>query len=91
VNDVSRFNELKRVLRQHVARESGADPSSLGDDTALFSNGLLDSLSVMDFVGLVEEYTGCTIPPKAVMLENFDTINRVAGFVERLTRGEERN
>jgi acyl carrier protein len=79
------------VLRQHVARESGVDLSAVSEDTELFSTGLLDSLSVMDLVMLVEEQSGCAIPPKAVTLENFDTINRVVGFVERLTKGKERN
>jgi acyl carrier protein len=91
LNDASNLDEFKRVLRHHVSRESGIDPSSLSDELALFSTGLLDSLSVMDLVGLIEGFTGRMIPPKAVLLENFDSIGRIAGFVEQLTMGEERN
>jgi len=77
-----RAEALKVALRAELAaRFRVAGP--VGDDTALFSGGLIDSLSVMDLVSFVEAKLGRPISPADITLENFDSINRIAQFARK--------
>lgn len=78
------MDELKKALRRALIGRFGVK-GKLEDDTRLFSEGLIDSLSVMDLVGFVEEQLGCAIPPAEITLENFDSIDRIARFGEKLS------
>jgi acyl carrier protein len=74
------MEHLKKALhRELVACFNIRVP--LDDDTELFSSGLIDSLNVMELVTFVEGEIGRTIPPAEITLENFDTINRIARFL----------
>jgi len=77
------MNDLRGTLRRALASRFGIK-RALDDDTELFSSGLIDSLSVIDLVCLVETETGQSIPPAEITLENFDSVNRIAQFVEAL-------
>jgi acyl carrier protein len=76
--------EFKHALKQHLVAETGIAPTELGDDTALFSSGLLDSLTVFDLVSFVETLAKHKVPPTAVTLENFDSIARILEFIAKL-------
>lgn len=76
--------EIRQALKQHLMSETGIGPSELSDDTALFSSGLLDSLTVFDLVSFVETLVERSVPPSAVTLENFDSIGRIVRFVSTL-------
>jgi acyl carrier protein len=77
-------NQLRQALRAALVTQFRVDARSLQDDTALFSSGLIDSLSVMDLVCFVEREIGRQVPPAEVTLENFDSIDRIVGFAEAL-------
>ena len=57
------------------------------DDTDLFENGILDSLSLVLLITNSEERLGVFIPEEVVTLENFATVNKIAGMVSSL-KGE---
>jgi len=78
------MSEYKQALKQHLMAETGLPPSELSEDTALFSSGLLDSLTVFDLVTFVETLAKHRVPPTAVTLENFDTIARILEFIATL-------
>jgi D-alanine--poly(phosphoribitol) ligase subunit 2 len=78
------MNDLRQSLRTALVTRFGIDRTHLDDDTALFSSGLIDSLSVMDLVCFVESEIGCTIPPAAITLENFDSVNHIVRFAGTL-------
>jgi acyl carrier protein len=82
------MKDLRTVLRSELVARFRV-PDSHGDDSGLFSGGLIDSLSVMELVGMVEKCIGCQIPPADITLENFDTVNRILRYAEKLaaTRG----
>ena len=54
------------------------------DDTDLFENGILDSLSLVLLINNIEERLGVFIPEEVVTLENFATVNKIAGMVDAL-------
>lgn len=80
---VSALDELKARLRLELGSLLGLN-GTLQDDTELFSSGVIDSLGVMELVSLVERAIGRSIPPAAITLENFDSIERIARFAAAL-------
>ena len=54
------------------------------DDTNLFEYGILDSLSLVLLINNIEERLGVFIPEEVVTLENFATVNKIAGMVDSL-------
>jgi acyl carrier protein len=81
------MDELKKSLRRALASRFGVR-KAVDDDTALFSGGLIDSLSVIELVSYVEETAECVVPPEDITLENFDSILRIAEFVSKLKSRE---
>lgn len=78
------MNDLRQTLRTALVTRFRVDRDRLDDDTGLFSSGLIDSLSVMDLVCFVEGEIGWAIPPAAVTLDNFDSVNRIVRFAGTL-------
>jgi acyl carrier protein len=77
------MTSLRQTLHRELTGRLGIH-SPLDDDTPLFSGGLLDSLSVLELVTLVEREIGQPIPPEEITLENFDTMNKISRFIETL-------
>jgi acyl carrier protein len=78
------MNDLQQALRTALVTQFRIDRGRLDDNTALFSSGLIDSLSVMDLVCFVEGEIGQAVPPANITLENFDSIARIVAFANTL-------
>jgi acyl carrier protein len=50
---------------------------------ALLESGIIDSLGVLDLVAFMEESFAITILDEELSPENFQTIERLASFIER--------
>lgn len=83
------MNEFKQALRTALISQFRVNAVELNDETALFSSGLIDSLSVMDLVCFVEERIHLTVPATDITLDNFDSVSRIVRYVSALTRLEE--
>jgi acyl carrier protein len=57
-----------------------------GDD--LLESGLLDSLAVVSLIGELELALGFELPLDDFDLENFRTVERIAGFLATAQRGQ---
>ena len=71
-------------LAQFIEDELAVD-AELGEDTLLFSSGLIDSFSLVSLMSFIEEEGGVRISPTDVKLENFDSIGRILAYLERAT------
>ncbi|HEY4117530.1 MAG TPA: acyl carrier protein [Byssovorax sp.] len=71
-------------IRQWLIKEIRFDASKLADDAPLFSNGTLDSFTMVELVAFLEEKTGRVMPTIEVAPENVDTIARLVAWA----RGE---
>lgn len=56
---------------------------TLAPDTSLFRANVLDSLNLVGLISFVEEKFGIRVHPMDVTVDNFDTANSIARFVER--------
>lgn len=62
------------------ARNNGAEQPGTGDD--LFKMGVLDSFALVDFVTVLEQETGISVPDGDVNPANFQTIEQIERYAE---------
>lgn len=67
-------------LISFMRSELGID-TDIDAETELFSSGLLDSVSMVNLIGFIEEKARVTVQPADVTLENFDSIQRIVDYV----------
>ena len=73
-------DELLRMINTEVS----FDPSEeITTETDLLLTGLVDSLGVVQIVAWMEDRLGIEIEPVDVVLENFQTVDRMLAFVQR--------
>ena len=60
----------------------GTDEVREDKDINLFDNGLLDSLGVIELIIEIESKLGIEIQPTEVEREDFDTPNKIIGYLE---------
>lgn len=53
---------------------------AIGADTPLFSEGVLDSVAMMNIIGFLEDRGGIDVRPADVTLDNFDTVARIVAY-----------
>ncbi|MEM8711544.1 MAG: phosphopantetheine-binding protein [Planctomycetota bacterium] len=72
-------------IRQFIQRELLLDETAvIESDQDLLLSETLDSLSVTRLVQYLETEMGVSIPPEDVTLENFQTLERIHGYVSGL-------
>lgn len=76
-------DDLLQLLNEEISLDSG---QHIGNSTDLLLTGLVDSLGVIDVVAWLEDRLGVDIDPVDIVLEHFQTVDRMLGFVERLSQ-----
>lgn len=60
-----------------------AEDNTLDDDASFLETGVVDSTGVMELVAFVQSQFGVTVEPQEIVVENFDSVNKVARFISR--------
>lgn len=68
---------LLGYLDDMLAMEGALEP-----DTPLFSNGMLDSVSMLNLIAFVEEKARILVRSEDVTLDNFDTSERIILYAQ---------
>lgn len=50
----------------------------VGPETALFADGLIDSMKILTLIAWTERATGRVIPDREILMDNFETPRRIA-------------
>lgn len=62
----------------------GCKWESVAATTPLFASGLLDSLSILHLIAVIEEFTGQPVPDELVVMKHFQTVEAItAAFAQR--------
>jgi len=82
-------DNMKEEIRQYILSEflPGEKPANLHDDTPLRTSGILDSVATLRLVTFVEERFGIQVEAHEASVENFDSINSIAAFIESKKTG----
>lgn len=80
--------QLREGLLELINGEISIDPSVpvLGE-TDLLATGQVDSLGIVEVVAWMEEAIGVEIDPVDIVRTNFQTVDSMVAFAERLTDG----
>jgi acyl carrier protein len=71
-------NDILGFLNKQFAVDTG----TISVDTGLFSEGFLDSFSIVDLVLFIETSAGIQIDPSDVNLDNLDSVAKIQAFVQ---------
>ena len=52
-------------------------------ETELFASGAIDSIKVLDLIAFTERAIGRPVPDRAIRLDNFRSVDRIAAFFIR--------
>ena len=74
--------EVADCLRE-VVRKSGRPVREVGRDDPFFEAGVLDSMSLLDFVVSLEGRFGVKIPGEDIVPENFGSLAAVSAYIGR--------
>ncbi|MBQ8799828.1 MAG: acyl carrier protein [Lachnospiraceae bacterium] len=74
------MNEIKQFIIEKLEEASGID--GVKEESLLFEEEILDSLSILYLVGEVEEQYGIQIPLEDVIEDNFCTVNHIALYLK---------
>lgn len=76
--DIAR--ELESFIKTSLAHDAARD--AIGMDEDLLSEGLIDSVGVMQLAAFIEENFGVEISEADLVPENFQSINSLKALVE---------
>ena len=79
------MENVKDTLRSYILEHFNIEPDDpdFDDDVHLFDYGFVDSLGATELVLFLEETFGVQITQKDIILYAMNTVNEIAGVVER--------
>lgn len=80
---MEKLTELKQQIKQFIIETTYAKESDIKDDTLIFVQGFFDSMGFLSLISFLEEKFGIKTDDTELMEENFESINAIAGFIER--------
>jgi acyl carrier protein len=78
----------RQALLDYLQNQFGLNSHEISDSTLLFSDGLLDSLSVAELLMFIEELGGFAIEPTEITIDNFDSVKKILDFARQKTDSE---
>lgn len=75
----------RETLRTFVADNFlfGQIPGNFSDDSSFLEGGIIDSTGVLELVSFLEQRFEIRIQDDEIVPDNLDSVNTLAGFVER--------
>jgi acyl carrier protein len=75
-------SETKQQIRDFILNlgEQKGIPT-VGDDTNLTENGVVDSLAIFRVIMFLEDTFGIRIPDEEILTENFESVDGIERFV----------
>jgi acyl carrier protein len=74
---------LQDRIREFIESDFVFDDTSVAPDASLLDSGLVDSTGILEVVLFLEEAFEISVQDEEVLPENFDSIERLAKYVER--------
>jgi acyl carrier protein len=80
------MDELRRVILDYVVKEylEDGDDREVAVDSPLITGGIVDSFSMVSLKRFLEKKYAIQIPDAEATPTTFDSVERIAGLVERI-------
>jgi len=72
-------NIVANYIKNSFVKDSGA---LILDDTPLIEEKIIDSTGVIELVAFLEETFGVNVEDEEIKLENFQSLNKIADFIQ---------
>ena len=72
----------KSKIRNYILETTLAETNNIEDDTLIFETGLLDSMGFLFLIEFIKDELGIVISDDELIVENFETINHIAEFLD---------
>ena len=76
-------DRIREVAREAASQVAGR---AIKDGQKLVSSGLIDSLSVLKLISILEKKLNVTIPPETLQPEDFDDVDLIVETIERVSK-----
>ncbi|MEI8139861.1 MAG: acyl carrier protein [bacterium] len=73
-------NEIRKFVVQTFLF---GEVDSLQDDTSFMGGGIIDSTGILELISFLEKTYNVKIQPEEMIPANFDSVNKVAGYLAR--------
>lgn len=75
----------KAAIRDYIINVFlfGEEGETIQDDDSLIGRGIIDSSGVLELVAFIEEKYGIQVEDDELVADNFDSIHRLCGFIQR--------
>lgn len=71
------------VLASHIEAAAYLAPGELQPAEALFSAGIIDSMSLIELIAFVEKQFGFDVPAADITLDNWDSLEKILAYASR--------
>jgi acyl carrier protein len=76
--------QIESRIRQFIVQNLYyTEDNALDDDASFLEMGVVDSMGVMELVAFVQAEWSVTIESRELVVENFDSVRKVARFIRR--------
>jgi acyl carrier protein len=82
---------IKEQLKDYIARNLLFSDNGFkyDDDASFLEEGIVDSIGVLELVAFVDESFGVEVEDHEVTPDNFDSVNKLAAYVQRKQNSNE--
>lgn len=75
------MTDIERDVRSFIRENFILDEEDLSGDASLTSNGVIDSMGVLELVMFIEERYALRVPDEDTVPENLDSVDRIVKYV----------
>jgi acyl carrier protein len=81
--------DIKAQVRQYIAKNLLFSDNGFAytDDASFLEEGIVDSLGVMELVLFIEEKFEVKVQDEELTPDNFDSVNKLASYIQRRLSG----
>lgn len=79
------MREVHRAVKKFILENFlfASEEDAISGDTSFLDNGIVDSTGVLEIVEFVESAFGISVSDEEVVPDNFDSIDKITGYVNR--------
>ena len=76
--------QIEQKIREFIVKNLYyAEDSFIADEASFLETGVIDSMGVMELVAFIQSEFGVEAAQQEIVVENFDSISKLANFVRR--------
>jgi acyl carrier protein len=79
------MQNVEERIRSYIAESIlfSDDGYRYSDDASFLEEGIVDSMGIMELVMFVEEGFGISVEDEELVPDNFDSVNKLAAYIQR--------